>query len=177
MKKRIAIPIIAILAVLVVALAILHINTLQRFSRGTASPDGTMSVDSISSASVLLQSSDYTLANATDVFSLPNTAVVISTVNADGTPNAASMETMIIDEATIAVTSSLGNQTIINIAERQYAIFTVYSVHIDGSMGTGARLVVERMSDEEKQDKENETGRSFSDNMLLLKVVKVLSLG
>lgn len=177
MKKRFAIPIIVFLTVLVVALVVLHINTLQRFSRGTAVSDGSMSADSVSGASVLLQSSDYTLENATDVFYLPNTAVVISTVNADGTPNAASMETMIIDESTIGVTSSLGNQTMINISERQYAIFTVYSVQTDGSMGTGARLVVERMSDEEKQDKEKETGRNFNNNMLLLKVVKVLSLG
>lgn len=178
MKKRVAIPIIGILAVLVVVLAVLHINTLQRFARGTAPSDGTSSVDAISSASILLQSSafDYTLENATDVFSLPNTAVVISTVNADGTPNAASMQTMVIDYETIAVTSSLGNQTMINISERQYAVFTVYSVQTDGSMGTGARLIVEQMSDEDKKAKEAETGQKFSGNLLVMKVVRVLPL-
>ena len=86
MKKRVAIPIIAVLLVLVVVLAALYINNLTRFSKGNISPDvaGSYDVDSISSASMMLSSSDYTLENATDVFSLPNTAVVISTVNADG---------------------------------------------------------------------------------------------
>ena len=178
MKKRIAIPIIAILAILVVVLGVLQVTTLRRFARGTAEPDGTMSPDAVSSASMLLQSGsfDYTLENATDAFSLPNTAVVISTVNADGTPNAASMQTMVIDHETIAVTSSLGNQTMINISERNYAIFTIYSVQTDESMGNGARLVVERMSDEDRKAKEKETGQSLRDNLLVMKVVRVMPL-
>ena len=178
MKKRIAIPIMVILLVLVIALVVLHINTLQRFNRGTtAVSDGSMSADAVSGASMMLQSQDYTLENATDVFSLPNTAVVISTVNADGTPNAASMQVSVIDHETISVMSSLGNQTLINIAERQYAVFTVYSVHTDGSMGNGARLIVRPMTEEEKTAKESETGKSLGNNLTILKVVRVLPLG
>ena len=86
------------------------------------------------------------------------------------------MQTMVIDHETIAVTSSLGNQTMINISERNYAIFTIYSVQTDGSMGNGARLVVERMSDEEKAAKAKETGQTLGDNLLVMKVVKVLPL-
>lgn len=181
MKKRIAIPIIIILAVLVIALVVLHINTLSRFSKGNEPSNGAASIDTVSSASIFLSSSDYSLENATDVFSLPNTAVVISTVNADGTPNAATMQTIIIDNESFAVMSSLGNQTMINITNRRYAIFTVYSVDTSGGMGTGARLVVECMDDEaEVQEKKDlfkaSNGRDLSDNALLLKVVRVLPL-
>lgn len=182
MKKRVAIPIIAVLLVLVVVLAALYINNLTRFSKGNISPDvaGSYDVDSISSASMMLSSSDYTLENATDVFSLPNTAVVISTVNADGTPNAASLQTMIIDDETLAVMSSLGNQTLINITNRKYAVFTVYSVDTEGGMGTGARLVVECMTEDESEAKRAElkesSGQEIMGNAVLLKIVKVLPL-
>lgn len=183
MKKRIAIPIIAVLLVLVIVLSVMQINTLGRFSKGNISSDeiGAYNIDSISSASVMLSSSDYTLENATEVFSLPNTAVVISTVNADGTPNAASMQPIIIDNETIAVMSSLGNQTLINITNRKYAIFTVYSVDTGGGMGTGARLVVEYITDEDetvekRTDYKEITGKDVTDMAVLLKVVKVLPL-
>lgn len=59
MKKRIAIPIIAILAILVVGLGVLQVTTLRRFVRGTAKPDGTKSPDAVSSASMLLQSGSF----------------------------------------------------------------------------------------------------------------------
>lgn len=184
MKKRVAIPIIAVLLVLVVVLAALYINNLTRFSRGNLAPDevGDYSVDSVSSASMMLSSSEYTLENATDVFSLPNLAVVISTVNADGTPNAASMQPIIIDNETIAVMSSLGNQTLMNIANRKYAVFTVYSVNTDSNeMGTGARLVVEQITDEaelaeKKAAYKESTGKDVMGLAVLLKVVKVLPL-
>lgn len=181
MKKQIAIPIIAILAVLVVALGSLYINALSRFSKGSVSVGSTASADAISGASMFLSSSDYSLENATDVFSLPNTAVVISTVNADGTPNAATMETMIIDNETFAIMSSLGNQTMLNISSRQYAVFTVYSVDFNGGMGEGARLVVECITDNnEKQQKKDAfkatSGRDLNDNAILLKVIRVLPL-
>lgn len=61
MKKRIAIPIIAILAILVVVLGVLQVTTLRRFARGTAEPDGTMSPDAVSSASMLLQSGSFNI--------------------------------------------------------------------------------------------------------------------
>lgn len=181
MKKRIAIPIILVLVILVIVLGVLQINTLSRFSEGNLSSNGERSIDSISSASVFLTSSDYSLENATDVFSLPNSAVVISTVNANGTPNAATMETIIIDNESFAVMSSLGNQTMINITNRKYAIFTVYSVDTNGGMGEGARLVVEYIDDEaEAQEKKDiyktSSGRDLSNNALLLKVVRVLPL-
>lgn len=184
MKKRIAIPIISVLAVLVVVLAALYINILTRFSKGNISPEeaGAYNVDSISAASMMLSSSDYTLENATDVFSLPNTAVVISTVNPDGTPNAASMQPIIIDNETIAVMSSLGNQTLMNIANRKYAVFTVYSVNIDSDeMGTGARLVVEQITDEAELEEKKAaykeaTGKDVIGLAVMLKIVKVLPL-
>lgn len=182
MKKRAAIPTIVILLALVVVLVVMQINTLSRFSKGSNSGAtvGEYNVDSISSASVMLSSSEYTLENATDVFSLPNTAVVISTVNADGTPNAASLQTMIIDHETLAVMSSLGNQTLINITSRKYAVFTVYSVDTEGGMGTGARLVVECMTEDEAEAKRAEikksTGQEIMSNAVLLKIVKVLPL-
>lgn len=151
----------------------------------TASGEGseqTTAADAVSSASMFLTEAIYTEENIAEAFAIPGAAIVISTVNVDGTPNASIMLTSVVDDETIAITSGMGNQTVENINERKYAVFTIYLVDTTGAgVGEGARVVTELIEDtgavaEKQAAYEERTGAEVDGRTLFLKVVRVLPL-
>ncbi len=109
-------------------------------------------------------------------------AVTIATVNADGTPNSATIVPSLVEGETeyLKLATATEGNTIINIKERKYAVITAYQHNPEEAdkfvRNNGIRLVVELVEDKAVIDKFN-VGNKAPDKTVYLKIVKYLTLG
>ncbi len=138
--------------------------------------------DSVSAASTIYYQentlSTEELRNA--VHSLKGGALAVSTVNEDGSPNLAYVgPDMITDEVLMFGLSD--NQTRRNIGRRKLAVAGVYIFDPDSEGGladsVGARLVLELIEDEELIEELRKKVPDAPDDVLFMRIVRILPVG
>ncbi len=143
--------------------------------------------DTISSASLDVYYADGTWTHEefvekfTDGVS-KHAAITISTVNADGTPNLATVVPGFVDGETEYLKISFRSEgsTVKNLKERNYGVISAYQHNPEEEdkfvRNNGIRLVVETVTDENLIEKFN-VDNSMPDNTLYMKIVRFLPLG
>lgn len=139
------------------------------------------SVDSISSASKTNYYEQSSL-KGEELFNAlreRRCAIVVSTANSDGTPNAGVVIPGVADENTLMF-GMAENQTKINLIERKYAVITAYIYSPDAKeklkRNVGAKIIVSYISDPAEIKKLlKKTGSR--EGTIFVKVEKVLPLG
>lgn len=148
----------------------------------------TPSADTISSAStgIYYQDGTWSEEKFVELFRdgiSKHAAVSISTTNADGTPNAATIVPSFVNadsnEYLKISAGSIGN-TVQNLKERKFAVITAYQHNPEETdkflRNNGIRIVVEAVSDQALIDKFN-VGNKYPDNTVYMKIVRFLPLG
>lgn len=110
-------------------------------------------------------------------------AVVVSTANEDGTPNAAIIIPGITRDRTALIFGIAPNQTLENLKARHIAVITIYIYTPTAAdkfeRNKGARIIAELITDKAEIDRlvaENKD-RGASAQSTFLKIVKILPLG
>ena len=139
------------------------------------------SIDSISSASVTnyYQKSSLEGEALFDALRDRRGAIVVSTTNSDGSPNAGIVIPGVVDENTLMF-GLAENQTKVNLIARKYAVITTYIYKPDAQdkleRNRGARIIVSYISDQAEIDRLiQQTGAR--EGTIFVKVEKVLPLG
>jgi hypothetical protein len=140
-------------------------------------------VDSVSAASDTVYFDDNTL-TAEELYetihNLSGGALAVSTVNADGAPNLAYIGPDMIDDDVLMFGLS-DNQTRINILERKIAVAGVYLYDpaYEGGLSDsrGARLVLRLIEDEGLIAELKQRAPDAPDDVLFMRIVKVLPVG
>ncbi len=145
------------------------------------------SADSISSANTETYYEDGTwteeefVEKATEGLS-SHAAVVISTVNEDGSPNAATIIPSFVEGETEYLQIAFGSvgSTVENLRNNGLAVITAYQHNPEAEdkfeRNNGIRLIVEYVDDQDMIDKFNENGND-PDSTLYMKIVEYLPLG
>jgi hypothetical protein len=151
----------------------------QQAAEGEQAPEP--SVDSISQASVSNYYGDSSLTGQAlvDVINNRQAAITVATTNADGTPNLATVIPAFVGEDVI-VFGLAENQTKVNLMERKLGVISAYiydpAAEEKLDRNRGARLVIERISDE-SEIKELMEANDLAEGSILVRVVEVLPLG
>ncbi len=110
-------------------------------------------------------------------------AVVVSTANEDGTPNAAVIIPGISKDRTALIFGIAPNQTLENLKARHIAVITLYIYTPTATdkfeRNRGARIIAELITDqaEIKRLAQENKDRGASEQSTYLKIVKILPLG
>ncbi|TVQ19891.1 MAG: hypothetical protein EA382_15845 [Spirochaetaceae bacterium] len=148
-------------------------------------------VDAISAASTQNYYEESSLSGVAlyDLIGSRRAAFVWSTMNANGTPNAAVLVPGVVDRNQGILAQSFGGdgpQTIVNMRRGGYSILTVYQHNPDSAdrleRNTGARVVCEYISDPAQQRRllaefQRVNPRATAENTVFLRIVRVLPLG
>lgn len=139
--------------------------------------------DSVSAASNTIYFAENTLSVEElyeAVHNLSGGALAVSTVNADGSPNLAYIGPDMVDDDVLMFGLS-DNQTRRNIIERKIAVAGVYLYTSDRDGGLadsrGARLVLRLIEDEDEISKLKERSPDAPDDVLFMRLVKILPVG
>lgn len=146
----------------------------------------TASVDSVSKASTIYYYEATSWDKTKVIDSITNTvsdvaAVVISTVNEDGSPNAATIVPGIAGENELMFIFGSEGSTFKNIKEREIAVLTVFD-HIpeEEVKNQGARVVLKAITDEAKIKElveKNSLDEKTAAVTIFTEIVKVVPLG
>lgn len=101
-------------------------------------------------------------------------AIVVSTVNADGSPNAAVIDVSVADSKTLMFRAA--NQTGENVKARKLAVITAYLYDSEKGTNTGARIIVKYITDTNQIQKLLKQTKARPDT-IFMEIVKVLPLG
>lgn len=110
-------------------------------------------------------------------------AVAMATVNADGSPNLATVIPGVTKDRTALIFGIAPNQTIVNLRERKLAVLSAYiytpAATDKFERNKGARLVLELITDQAVITKllEENKDRGASATSVFLKIVRVMPLG
>lgn len=139
--------------------------------------------DSVSAASDTTYFADNSLSVEElyeTIHNLSGGALAVATVNADGSPNLAYVGPDMIDDDVLMFGLS-DNQTRINIEERKFAVAGVYlyDPEWDGGLADsrGARLVLRLIEDADEIERLKERAPEAPENVLFMKIVRILSVG
>lgn len=101
-------------------------------------------------------------------------AIVVSTVNADGSPNAAVIDVSVADSKTLMFRAA--NQTGQNVRERKLAVITAYLYDSEKGTNSGARIICKYITDATQVQKLLKQTNAKADT-IFMEIVKVLPLG
>ncbi len=152
---------------------------------GEATPP---SVDTISSASTTYYYEESSITGDELNKALENPseygAVVLSTVNEDGSPNAATIVPSLIEENTLMAYIAEENSTRINLDREGMAVMTLFKHDATAEekmeRNQGARIVLSIISDEDRineLDTKNEVDEASKDMRYYFNIEEVLPLG
>ena len=145
------------------------------------------SVDSISNASagIFYEKSSWDEAKVKEVLAnnvSTAAAVVLSTTNEDGTPNAATIVPGMVNDNTLVFNIASEGNTKINLVEREIAVLTIFN-HNAGEedkfvRNQGARVVLKTVTDEAKIEAlVKEAGLEDGSTAVFTEMVEFLPLG
>lgn len=147
----------------------------------------TANVDTISQAStgIFYEKSSWDESKVKDVLknNVSNAAaVVVSTTNEDGTPNAATIVPGLVNDNTLVFNIASEGNTKKNMLERGVAVLTIFNHNVGEAdkfvRNQGARVVLKTVTDEDKiNDLVKEAGLKDSSTAVFMEMVKVLPLG
>lgn len=144
---------------------------------------GVASTDSISKASTIYYYEGSSWDEAKVIDAIKNkvsdvAAVVVSTVNEDGSPNAATIVPGIDEENYLMFAYGSENSTFVNMKERQIAVLTIFEHNpTEEVKNQGARVVLQVVTDETKINELAERNALDAKTTVFTEIVKVIPLG
>lgn len=141
------------------------------------------STDSVSKASTVYYYEGSSWDEAKVIDAIKNkvsdfAAVVISTVNEDGSPNAATIVPGLDDEGYLMFAYGSEGSTFENMKERQMAVLTLFEHNPEAEVkNQGARVVLKVVTDEAKTKELAEKNNLDPNTTIFTEIVKVIPLG
>ena len=141
------------------------------------------STDSVSKASTVYYYEDSSWDEAKVIDAIKNkvsdfAAVVISTVNEDGSPNAATIVPGLDDEGYLMFAYGSEGSTFENMKERQMAVLTLFEHNAEAEVkNQGARVALKVVTDEAKIKELAERNKLDAKTTIFTEIVKVIPLG